>query len=68
MNSSVALKDGFVKTMSSKQIADVVNSRHDSVKRTIERLVEKGVISQPPLVGGEKSVNGVVEKLYICAN
>ena len=68
MNSSVALKDGFVKTMSSKQIADVVNSRHDSVKRTIERLAEKGVISQPPLVDGEKSANGVVEKLYICVN
>ena len=47
--------------MSSKQIADVVNSRHDSVKRTIERLAEKGVISQPPLVDGEKSANGVVE-------
>ena len=68
MNSSVALKDGFVKTMSSKQIADVVNSRHDSVKRTIERLAEKGVISQPPLADGEKSANGVVEKLYICVN
>ena len=54
--------------MSSKQIADVVNSRHDSVKRTIERLAEKGVISQPPLVDGEKSANGVVEKLYICVN
>ena len=50
------------------QIADVVNSRHDSVKRTIERLAEKGVISQPPLVDGEKSVKGVVEKLYICVN
>ena len=53
------------KTMSSKQIADVVDSRHDSVKRTIERLVEKAIISQPPLVGGEKSANGVIEKLYM---
>lgn len=51
-------------TMSSKQIADVVDSRHDSVKRTIERLVEKAIISQPPLVDGEKSANGVIEKLY----
>lgn len=54
-----------IETMSSKQIADVVNSRHDSVKRTIERLAEKGVISQPPLVDGEKSANGIIEKLYM---
>lgn len=47
---SLALKDNFVKTMSSKQIADVVGSRHDSVKRTIERLAEKGIISFTPMV------------------
>ena len=50
-----------IQTMSSREIAEVVNSRHDSVKRAIERLVEKGVISQPPLVDGEKAANGVVE-------
>ena len=50
-NTQIALAVN-AKTMSSKQIADVVNSRHDSVKRTIERLAEKGVISQPPLVDG----------------
>lgn len=33
------------KTMSSRQIAVVVNSRHDNVKRTIETLAKKGVIS-----------------------
>lgn len=53
------------KTMSSKQIADVVNSRHDSVKRAIERLAEKGIISQPPMVNGEKAANGIIEKLYM---
>lgn len=52
-------------TMTSKQIADVVDSRHDSVKRTIERLAEKGVISQPPMVDGIKAANGVVERLYL---
>ncbi len=52
-------------TMTSKQIADVVDSRHDSVKRTVDRLAEKGVISQPPMVDGEKSANGVIEKLYM---
>lgn len=51
--------------MSSREIANVVESRHDSVKRAIERLVERGVISQPPLVDGEKAANGVTEKLYI---
>ena len=36
-------------TMSSREIADLVNSRHDDVKRSIDRLVERGVIVQPPL-------------------
>ncbi|WHS04304.1 regulatory protein [Pseudomonas phage PseuP_222] len=36
--------------MSSREIADLVNSRHDSVKRTIERLQEKGVVSFSPSV------------------
>jgi phage regulator Rha-like protein len=37
-------------TMSSREIAELVESRHDSVKRTIERLAEKGVIGVPPTV------------------
>ncbi|CAG2126877.1 hypothetical protein LMG31506_00217 [Cupriavidus yeoncheonensis] len=37
-------------TMSSREIAELVESRHDSVKRTIERLAEKGVIGIPPTV------------------
>ena len=53
--------------MSSKQIADVVNSRHDSVKRTIERLAER-VLFPNHHWWMEKSANGVVEKLYICVN
>lgn len=36
-------------TMSSREIAEVVESRHDNVKITIERLVEKGVIARPAL-------------------
>lgn len=36
--------------MTSRQIADLVESRHDSVKRTIERLAEGGSISAPPMV------------------
>ena len=38
------------RTMSSREIADLVSSRHDSVKRTIERLVERKVIGSPPVV------------------
>lgn len=37
-------------TMSSRDIAELVESRHDSVKRTIERLAERAIIVQPPLV------------------
>lgn len=34
-------------TMSSREIAELVDSRHDNVKRTIETLAEKGVIAFP---------------------
>lgn len=37
-------------TMTSAEIGELVESRHDSVKRTIERLAERGVIQRPPLV------------------
>lgn len=37
-------------SMSSREIAELANSRHDSVKRTIERLAERDVIDLPPLV------------------
>lgn len=37
-------------TMSSREIAELVERRHDSVKRTIERLQEKGLIQLTPLV------------------
>ena len=37
-------------TMTSLEISDLTGSRHDNVKRTIERLAERGVIQSPPLV------------------
>ena len=37
-------------SMTSKDIAELVESRHDSVKRTIETLSEKGVIELPQTV------------------
>lgn len=36
-------------TMSSVDISELVESRHDKVKQSIERLAERGVISLPPL-------------------
>lgn len=52
--------------MTSREIADLVESRHDSVKRAIERLIERGVITSPPLV--EKADTGgrpVSEYLFL---
>lgn len=37
-------------SMSSREIADLVGSRHDSVKRAMERLQEKAVVSFTPSV------------------
>ncbi len=51
--------------MSSREIADLVEKRHDNVKRTIETLAEKGIISKPQIEDGEKSANGVVEEIYV---
>jgi len=51
-------------TMSSIDIAELVNSRHDSVKRSIERLYKAGAISQPPTVFGGKSANGTAPTHY----
>lgn len=53
------------KTMTSEQIAMLVDSRHDSVKRTIEMLMRKGVISQSHPVDGIKAANGVIPTHYV---
>ncbi|HFW4797494.1 TPA: Rha family transcriptional regulator [Salmonella enterica subsp. diarizonae serovar 60-67:z35:-] len=37
-------------SMTSRDIADLVGSRHDSVKRTIERLADSEIIQLPPMV------------------
>ncbi|OEI82499.1 DNA-binding protein [Brucella sp. BO3] len=49
MNDLINTTGGMPGTMTSLEIADVVNSRHDDVKRSIRRLAERGVIVQPPL-------------------
>lgn len=52
-------------SMTSIEIADLVEKRHDVVKKSIERLAERSVIVQPPMVDGIKSANGIVTKLYL---
>lgn len=42
-------QNGGDATMTSLEIAELVGSRHDSVKRTIERLADRGVIHKPPM-------------------
>lgn len=42
-------------SMTSQQIAELVESRHDKVKQSIERLVARGVIQLPPM--GEVKLN-----------
>ena len=48
--SQMMRKNSSALTMSSREIADLVESRHDSVKRTIERLQDKGLIQLTPMV------------------
>lgn len=45
-------------TMTSREIADLVESRHDSVKRTIETLRDKGIIQSTQSVNF-KNINNV---------
>lgn len=45
------LFSGNAATMTSLDIEVVTGSRHDAVKRTIERLASRGVIELPPMVG-----------------
>ena len=52
-----------VKTMTSREIAAVVEKRHDNVKRTIEMLVSKGVIESPQ-TEDFKNINNVTGTEY----
>lgn len=54
-----------VLTMSSREIADLVESRHDSVKRTIERLQDKGLIQLTPMVEVKNHLGQVVTEYQL---
>lgn len=49
-------------SMTSQEIADLVESRHDKVRQSIERLASRGVITLPPL--GEKPTAGRPAQFY----
>lgn len=51
-------------TMSSQEIADLVESRHDKVKQSIERLAARGTIQLPPM-GEVKNHLGQTVSVYL---
>lgn len=57
--------DRKLPAMSSREIADLVGARHDNVRRTVERLSERGVIALPPLE--EKPTDGRPTLEYVFA-
>lgn len=56
MNSLMNTNNNIVR-MSSRDIADLVESRHDDVKRSIERLAERGAIQLPPMADVKNHLN-----------
>src|SRR5471032_3536223 len=46
----IALNSNASPTMTSRDIANLVESRHDTVKLCIERLADRTVIALPPMV------------------
>lgn len=54
-----------IETMSSKQIADVVDKRHDNVKRTIETLAKQGVIQLPQIEEVKNHLGQTVQEYQV---
>lgn len=52
-------------TMSSKQIAELLDLRHDNVKRTMERLLDRGVINFTPMEENPTGQSGRPGTLYL---
>ncbi|HHR6030392.1 TPA: phage antirepressor KilAC domain-containing protein [Providencia alcalifaciens] len=50
-------------TVTSLEISELVESRHDKVKQSIERLAKRGVIALPPM--GEKPTEGRPVSFYL---
>lgn len=61
------LINGNAIKMTSIEIAELVGSRHDKVKQSIERLAARGVIRNPPMVVFEKINNlGLLRGVEAC--
>lgn len=57
-------KHQHVVTMSSLEISELVNSRHTDVRRSIERLMQKGVISAAPMAFLD-NINGLGKQVKV---
>ncbi|MFV2949614.1 Rha family transcriptional regulator [Pseudomonas japonica] len=53
-------------TMNSQEVADLVGSRHDDVKRSIGRLAGRGVIQLPPMAEVKNHIGQAVSVYQIC--
>lgn len=62
MNALVTTTSGSAASITSAEIAELVESRHDNVRVTIERLAERGVIALPAMQ--EKPTAGRPSKEY----
>lgn len=51
--------------MSSHEISELIGSRHDSVKRTVARLIERGTIQLTPLVEVRNNLGQMVSEYKI---
>jgi len=65
MNQLITKEQNGDLAMSSRDIAALVESRHDSVKRAIERLADRGVIGSPPSVEYRDSLNRAAQEFQI---
>lgn len=52
-------------SMNSLEISELVQSRHDDVKRSIDRLAERCVIARPPMAVMEKTANNRTYKVEV---
>lgn len=59
------LSNANQRSMTHLEIAELVGKRPDNVKRTIESLVNAGVIAQPQIEDGIRAANGVTPKVYV---
>lgn len=61
-NTTIITTNNTIITMNSQEIADLVEKRHDNVKRTIETLAEQGVIQLPQVEEVKNHLGQVVAK------